>query len=97
MSLPADLPLSPILLEPGQVIGIYYSLPTIGPALSPVIGGALTETPQGWRSTFYFIAASKYFRYAKSIRRALTVPSMTSSVFSCSWFHRPGRVLFNFR
>jgi len=71
-------------IERGQVIGIYYGLPALGPgeferccrstnlpltltfffslyhsALSPVLGGALTEAGT-WRACFYFSAASGF-------------------------------------
>ncbi|CEH14573.1 Synaptic vesicle transporter SVOP and related transporters (major facilitator superfamily) [Ceraceosorus bombacis] len=41
--------------ERGVKVGIYYSAPLLGPALAPVIGGALTEAG-GWQATFYAMA-----------------------------------------
>ncbi|KAH8114699.1 MFS general substrate transporter [Phellopilus nigrolimitatus] len=42
--------------ERGAMMGIYYAAPLLGPALGPMIGGALTEAFD-WRATFYFLAA----------------------------------------
>ncbi|KAK7689822.1 hypothetical protein QCA50_006461 [Cerrena zonata] len=38
----------------GSMMGIYYSAPLLGPALGPIIGGALTQA-FSWRATFWFI------------------------------------------
>ncbi|KAF5347001.1 hypothetical protein D9756_011026 [Leucocoprinus leucothites] len=35
-------------------MGIYYIAPLLGPALGPIVGGALTSG-LGWRSTFWFL------------------------------------------
>ncbi|PWN24364.1 MFS general substrate transporter [Jaminaea rosea] len=43
--------------ERGVKVGVYYSLPISGPALAPILGGALTEAA-GWRATFYFLTAA---------------------------------------
>ncbi|CAO1625034.1 unnamed protein product [Parajaminaea phylloscopi] len=43
--------------ERGVVVGVYYSLPITGPAIAPIIGGALTEAA-GWKATFWFSAAA---------------------------------------
>ncbi|KAK7689799.1 hypothetical protein QCA50_006438 [Cerrena zonata] len=40
----------------GTMMGIFYSAPLLGPALGPIIGGALTQA-FNWRATFWFIAA----------------------------------------
>lgn len=38
----------------GTMMGIYYSAPLLGPALGPIIGGALTQG-LGWRAVFWFL------------------------------------------
>ncbi|EIW78231.1 MFS general substrate transporter [Coniophora puteana RWD-64-598 SS2] len=38
----------------GTMMGIYYSAPLLGPALGPIIGGALTQG-FGWRAVFWFL------------------------------------------
>ncbi|KAL9931478.1 hypothetical protein V8E36_009643 [Tilletia maclaganii] len=43
--------------ERGAKVGLYYSAPLLAPAISPIIGGALTEA-SSWRATFYFLAAA---------------------------------------
>lgn len=40
--------------ERGFKIGIFYSMPLTGPALGPLIGGALTDAFD-WRATFFFL------------------------------------------
>ncbi|KAF9255943.1 MFS general substrate transporter [Marasmius fiardii PR-910] len=40
--------------ERGGFLGIFQSGPVLGPALAPIIGGALTGS-LGWRSIFWFI------------------------------------------
>ncbi|GAA5964081.1 hypothetical protein JCM3765_000895 [Sporobolomyces pararoseus] len=40
--------------ERGTKLGIFYSVPLVGPALGPILGGALT-TVSDWRSAFYFL------------------------------------------
>lgn len=40
--------------ERGTKLGVFYSVPLVGPALGPILGGALT-TVSDWRSTFYFL------------------------------------------
>ncbi|KAJ3491132.1 hypothetical protein NLI96_g911 [Meripilus lineatus] len=40
--------------ERGTMMGIYYSAPLLGPAIGPIIGGALTQA-FGWRATFWFL------------------------------------------
>lgn len=40
--------------ERGQMLGTYYGLPLLGPALGPLLGGALTAVAD-WRATFYFL------------------------------------------
>ncbi|KAI0754630.1 MFS general substrate transporter [Daedaleopsis nitida] len=39
----------------GTMMGIYYSAPLLGPALGPIIGGALSQAFD-WRATFWFLA-----------------------------------------
>ncbi|EGO60668.1 hypothetical protein NEUTE1DRAFT_97829 [Neurospora tetrasperma FGSC 2508] len=41
--------------ERGRAMGIFYLGPLIGPLLSPIIGGALSQG-FGWRSTMWFLA-----------------------------------------
>jgi len=41
--------------ERGTMMGIYYCAPMIGPALGPILGGALTQAFD-WRATFWFLA-----------------------------------------
>ncbi|KAK0561542.1 hypothetical protein OC844_003166 [Tilletia horrida] len=49
---------SPMLsIGAGTLADMYYSAPLLGPAISPIIGGALTEA-DSWRATFYFLAAA---------------------------------------
>ncbi|KAK0565443.1 hypothetical protein OC861_003741 [Tilletia horrida] len=43
----------------GTIVGLYYAAPLIGPAISPIIGGALTEA-DSWRATFYFLTAAGF-------------------------------------
>ncbi|KAI0078221.1 MFS general substrate transporter [Panus rudis PR-1116 ss-1] len=38
----------------GTMMGIYYGAPLLGPALGPIIGGALSQA-WNWRATFWFI------------------------------------------
>ncbi|EIW78232.1 MFS general substrate transporter [Coniophora puteana RWD-64-598 SS2] len=38
----------------GTMMGIYYSAPLLGPALGPIVGGALTQG-FGWRAVFWFL------------------------------------------
>ncbi|CAL1713464.1 unnamed protein product [Somion occarium] len=38
----------------GTMMGVFYSAPLLGPALGPIIGGALTQA-FNWRATFWFI------------------------------------------
>ncbi|KAH7099006.1 vacuolar DHA amino acid exporter [Auriculariales sp. MPI-PUGE-AT-0066] len=40
--------------ERGTKLGIYYSIPLLGPALGPIVGGFLTDA-FNWRATFYFL------------------------------------------
>ncbi|KAL4249199.1 MFS transporter superfamily protein [Abortiporus biennis] len=40
--------------ERGTMMGLYYSAPLLGPALGPIIGGALTQG-FNWRATFWFL------------------------------------------
>ncbi|GAA5899676.1 uncharacterized protein JCM6883_005950 [Sporobolomyces salmoneus] len=40
--------------ERGTKLGIFYSVPLVGPALGPILGGAIT-TAASWRSAFYFL------------------------------------------
>ncbi|GAA5843409.1 hypothetical protein JCM3766R1_002943 [Sporobolomyces carnicolor] len=40
--------------ERGTKLGVFYSVPLVGPALGPILGGALTSGSD-WRSTFYFL------------------------------------------
>ncbi|KAH9950618.1 MFS general substrate transporter [Amylocystis lapponica] len=45
------------LYEPAQrgtIMGLYYCAPLLGPALGPIIGGALTQR-FNWRATFWFL------------------------------------------
>ncbi|KAI0345658.1 vacuolar DHA amino acid exporter [Trametopsis cervina] len=41
--------------ERGTMMGIYYCAPLIGPALGPIVGGALTQAFD-WRATFWFLS-----------------------------------------
>ncbi|KAI0088499.1 MFS general substrate transporter [Irpex rosettiformis] len=41
--------------ERGTMMGIYYCAPLIGPALGPILGGALTQG-FNWRATFWFLS-----------------------------------------
>ncbi|KAI0768871.1 MFS general substrate transporter [Irpex lacteus] len=41
--------------ERGTMMGIYYCAPLIGPALGPILGGALTQGFD-WRATFWFLS-----------------------------------------
>lgn len=41
--------------ERGTKMGIYYTAPTLGPALGPIFGGALT-IGFNWRAIFWFLA-----------------------------------------
>lgn len=40
--------------ERGTKIGIYFSVPLIGPAVGPIFGGILTDA-FNWRATFWFL------------------------------------------
>ncbi|EJD50727.1 vacuolar DHA amino acid exporter [Auricularia subglabra TFB-10046 SS5] len=40
--------------ERGTKLGIYYSVPLIGPSVGPILGGVLTEV-FNWRATFWFL------------------------------------------
>ncbi|KPV72502.1 uncharacterized protein RHOBADRAFT_66887 [Rhodotorula graminis WP1] len=42
--------------ERGTKLGVYYACPLLGPALGPIIGGAVTAAAD-WRATFYFLLA----------------------------------------
>ncbi|CAO1616497.1 unnamed protein product [Sympodiomycopsis kandeliae] len=46
-----------VVEERGVVVGLYYAIPISGPALAPIIGGALTEA-SGWKAVFWFLAAA---------------------------------------
>jgi len=37
--------------ERGTKLGVYYACPLLGPALGPIIGGAVTAVSD-WRATF---------------------------------------------
>ncbi|KAI0685014.1 MFS general substrate transporter [Cytidiella melzeri] len=41
--------------ERGTMMGVYYCAPLIGPALGPILGGALTQG-FNWRATFWFLS-----------------------------------------
>ncbi|KAF9050297.1 vacuolar DHA amino acid exporter [Panaeolus papilionaceus] len=41
--------------ERGRKMGVYYTAPLLGPALGPIIGGALTSA-WNWRAIFWFLA-----------------------------------------
>ncbi|EJD50730.1 MFS general substrate transporter [Auricularia subglabra TFB-10046 SS5] len=40
--------------ERGTKLGIYYSVPLIGPSLGPLVGGIITDV-FNWRATFWFL------------------------------------------
>ncbi|TNY23883.1 vacuolar DHA amino acid exporter [Rhodotorula diobovata] len=42
--------------ERGTKLGVYYACPLLGPALGPIVGGAVTAAAD-WRATFYFLLA----------------------------------------
>ncbi|BGP02946.1 Vacuolar DHA amino acid exporter [Rhodotorula toruloides ATCC 204091] len=42
--------------ERGEKLGVYYSVPLLGPALGPIVGGAVTSASD-WRAAFYFLVA----------------------------------------
>ncbi|GAA5912558.1 hypothetical protein JCM5296_003479 [Sporobolomyces johnsonii] len=42
--------------ERGTKLGVFYAVPLVGPALGPIIGGAVTSASD-WRATFYFLLA----------------------------------------
>lgn len=42
--------------ERGTMMGIFYAVPLLGPALAPIIGGCLAQA-FGWRAISYFLAA----------------------------------------
>lgn len=58
-SRPFDLALTPSFFqthERGEKLGVYYSVPLLGPALGPIVGGAVTSASD-WRAAFYFLVA----------------------------------------
>lgn len=55
-------------------LGVYYAAPLLGPALGPLIGGAVTST-WNWRATFFLlailggIAMCSFFFFTDTFRR----------------------------
>ncbi|EJD50728.1 vacuolar DHA amino acid exporter [Auricularia subglabra TFB-10046 SS5] len=49
--------------ERGTKIGLYFSVPLIGPAVGPIFGGILTDA-FNWRATFWFLVILGGFMWA---------------------------------